>query len=75
MSDPKPQLTRNDLKDMTPAEILQAKKDGQLQILGLGGHQVDIAAFRQMTPDARQQAYEQGLMNVLFGINNSKGGK
>lgn len=69
------QLTRNDLADMSPAQILQANKDGQLMTAKLGRRQVDVQLFAKMSPTARHQALEQGLMNELFGIDPNKQGK
>lgn len=71
MSD-KPQLTREDLTDMTPAQIMQANKDGQLMTAKLGRQQVDAQLFAKMSPAARHQALEQGLLNELFGIDPDK---
>ncbi|MGP7814339.1 MULTISPECIES: hypothetical protein [Glutamicibacter] len=71
MSD-KPQISREDLADMTPAQIMQANKDGQLQMAKIGRQQVDINLFAKMSPSARHQALEQGLLNEIFGIDPDK---
>ncbi|WIV43053.1 hypothetical protein [Glutamicibacter nicotianae] len=68
----KPQLTKKDLEGMTHVEVLQADKDGQLQLLKQAGRQVTPQQFVRMSPDARHQALEDGLLNELFGIDPIK---
>lgn len=74
------QLTRADLKTMTPDEIVQAKADGRLNtVLGIplpfsAGHHYTREDIRQLTAERRYDEIErlrsEGRLNHLL---NSKG--